>query len=99
MVSLWWWAAASNGLHSYVSVLRQVLDDLAAAGGTRLENAAGRYRLQVADADCDALLFAARAAEGRQALQDDRPVRAADRLSRALALWRGPPLEDLTDLD
>lgn len=91
--------SARANLHSYVSALRQILDTVSEAGGARLANAAGGYRLDVAETECDAMLFAALSAEGRQALQEDRPVRAADRLGRALGLWRGPPLEDLTDLD
>lgn len=92
-------ASARANLHSYVSALRRILDTVSEAGGARLANAAGGYRLDVAETEYDAMLFASLSAEGRQALQQDRPVRAADRLGRALALWRGPPLEDLSDLD
>ncbi len=91
--------SARANLHSYVSELRRVLDSVREAGGTRLAKVAGGYRLDITEGECDALLFASLAARGQQALMEDRPVLAANQLGRALALWRGSPLEDLVDLD
>ncbi|WP_433796724.1 BTAD domain-containing putative transcriptional regulator [Actinoplanes sp. CA-252034] len=92
--------SARANLHSYVSNLRRILDAAGGqTGGRKLTQAVGGYRLDVAEDEYDAMLFAALAAEGRQALREDQPLRAADRLGRALALWRGPPLEDLSDLE
>ena len=92
-------SSARANLHSYVSALRQVLDGVGETARSRLTKTAAGYRLDVAEDECDAMLFDALAAEGRRALANDQPARAADRLGRALALWRGPPLEDLADLD
>jgi DNA-binding SARP family transcriptional activator len=92
-------ASARANVHSYVSALRQVLDRVREPAGSRLVKAASGYRLDVPESQCDAMLFAGLAAEGRRALVEDQPARAADRLGRALGLWHGPPLEDVADLD
>ncbi|GIH02985.1 hypothetical protein Rhe02_10520 [Rhizocola hellebori] len=52
------------------------------------------YLLQVGAGQLDLASFDQLAAEGRAALLDGKPERAADSLGRALALWRGDPLSD-----
>lgn len=53
------------------------------------------YVLNVADGDVDTHEFDALVADGRNALEDGDPVRAAALLSAALRLWRGPFLADV----
>ncbi|WP_433688623.1 AfsR/SARP family transcriptional regulator [Micromonospora carbonacea] len=69
--------------------LRGVLGDDAIA--TR----PGGYRLTVADADLDARVFAAGAAEAAALARSGRAAEAARRYGEALALWRGPVLADV----
>ena len=80
---------ASN-LHTYVSRLRDRLGD------TVIDHAGPGYRLQVADADLDLLVFRAASEHGRQALRDDDPRTAARHLRHALAQWRDRPLADVS---
>jgi DNA-binding SARP family transcriptional activator len=55
----------------------------------------GGYLLRVAPGALDAERFEAFVADGRQALQAEQPQAAADVLSQALRLWRGPALSEL----
>jgi predicted ATPase/DNA-binding SARP family transcriptional activator len=82
-------AGAANALQSLVSRLRPVVEPAA------VELAPGGYRLAVEPDAVDARRFERLAAEGRRALADGEPARAADLLREALALWRGEPLSDL----
>ena len=52
------------------------------------------YELELAPGQLDADEFERLAAEGRAALSYGDPAAAARCLRDALALWRGPPLED-----
>src|SRR4051812_14893587 len=55
-------ASARANMHSYVSALRRIVDALSGTDGSPLVNAAGGYRLDVAESQCDAMLFAGLAA-------------------------------------
>jgi DNA-binding SARP family transcriptional activator len=66
-----------------------------ARGEPALASHTGGYVLRVAPGALDAERFEGLAAEGRRALEADRPEIAADTLHRALALWRGPALADV----
>ncbi len=66
-----------------------------ALGAAGIETVAGGYRLTVRPADLDAEVFRARVQDGRRALEDGEPARAAELLRAALSVWRGPPLADL----
>jgi predicted ATPase/DNA-binding SARP family transcriptional activator len=81
-------AGATNALQSLVSRLRRVLPDGA------VESLPAGYRLA---AQVDADEFERLAAQGRQALARGDAAGAADLLARALRLYRGEPLVDVTD--
>ncbi|MEV4313756.1 BTAD domain-containing putative transcriptional regulator [Actinocrispum sp. NPDC049592] len=86
---------APVALRTYVSALRQVL---MLAKGTELPCLAtvpGGYQLHCAPTDLDLLAFEDLAAQGRQAVVGGHPAQAAERLRRALGLWRGRPFEDV----
>src|SRR4051794_11177061 len=83
-------AGATRTVRVYVSRLRKALGDAGAVTTT----AAG-YRLRVRPDELDAERFHRGVATGRLALAAGEPERAALVLEEALALWRGPPLDDL----
>src|SRR5437868_2802611 len=81
--------AAETTLRSYLSRLRSAL------GAGRLQTGSTGYALAVAPRELDAHEFEHLLAAGREALARNAPRQAADRLRRALALWRGPPFADV----
>jgi DNA-binding SARP family transcriptional activator len=100
LVDLLWGEApprsAVANLHTYAAQLRMLIASGAALEGPpRLRATGGGYTLAVAAGDLDLLRFQSLLGKGRQALADGHPAVAAERLTRALALWRGRPLEDL----
>ncbi|HEY1322358.1 MAG TPA: BTAD domain-containing putative transcriptional regulator, partial [Streptosporangiaceae bacterium] len=76
----------------YVLRLRRLAGD--PAGRILITRAPG-YLLAPAAAAADASRFEELLAEGRRALDDDDPERAAVTLAEALALWRGAALADV----
>ncbi|MGC1213311.1 MAG: BTAD domain-containing putative transcriptional regulator, partial [Micromonospora sp.] len=82
----------ANALQALVSRLRR------AVPGLPVETQAGGYRLTVGRDVVDAHRFERSVTTGRALLGDD-PDRAYERLTEALALWRGPALADVTDAD
>jgi DNA-binding SARP family transcriptional activator len=86
-------ASASGTLQSYVSRLRRSL------GPDHLVWDKLGYRLELAPTQVDASRFEILADEGRQRLEEGRPAEARAVLEEALALWRGPALADVADLD
>ncbi|MGC5016835.1 ATP-binding protein [Streptosporangium sp. DT93] len=82
----------AHALQSQVSRLRQVL-----GGHAAIEAVPSGYRLAVDPGDLDAYRFESLADEGRAALGDGDPARAAALLREALDLWRGPALADVAD--
>jgi DNA-binding SARP family transcriptional activator len=94
----WLWSAeqppsAKANLQSYVSDLRRALLEAGLAGS--LHTTATGYLLQVGPEQLDADLFQELADAGQRALRRDAPALAAERLTRALGLWRGTPLEGM----
>ena len=83
---------ALKRLQLTITRLRKALDS---SGGRALETVAGGYRLTVGPSDLDADVFRARVRDGRRALEQGEPARAAEILRAALGLWRGPPLADV----
>ncbi|GAA2585340.1 BTAD domain-containing putative transcriptional regulator [Actinomadura fulvescens] len=81
--------AAANALQSLVSRLRPLI------GRERLESRPGTYRLLVPPAAVDAYDFETRVA---RALRTDDATERASALREALALWRGPALEDVAGM-
>jgi predicted ATPase/DNA-binding SARP family transcriptional activator len=82
-------SAPRNALHHHVARLRAALGEDAIAGST------DGYVL--GGARVDALLFEELLAEARGALRDDDVHSAEDSVAAALALWRGPALQGLTE--
>jgi WD40 repeat protein/DNA-binding SARP family transcriptional activator len=81
---------AHKMLHNQVSALRRALG----ANG-RLETRGSGYRLKVAQGERDVDRFEALVARGRERLCLD-PQEAAAAFRRAIDLWRGPALADLS---
>jgi two-component SAPR family response regulator len=94
----WMWTgdrppSARANLQSYASDVRRTLR--AAGIPDCLHTTATGYLLQVRTEQVDAELFDDLAAAGQQALWSDAPTLAVEKLTRALGLWRGTPLEDI----
>jgi SARP family transcriptional regulator, regulator of embCAB operon len=89
-------ADATHNLHVYVANLRKILG---ASGLDPKEVLASKpgYRLNVPDTSCDLGRFATEKAAGVQAAAAGRFKQASDRLSAALAQWRGPALQELRE--
>ncbi len=81
----------TKNVHVVISRLRKALRD---HNGIVRRTEAG-YMLQVAPDAVDLERFKALVSEGRHALTGGRPEEAGTILRSALALWRGPPLEDV----
>lgn len=79
-------ATVAKSIQVYVSRLRKEL------GAGRLITCAPGYLLRLDESELDVARFELLLAEART----DEPAAAAERLRDALALWRGPPLADLT---
>ncbi|WP_405815959.1 winged helix-turn-helix domain-containing protein [Streptomyces sp. NBC_01390] len=84
-------ADAPAALQALVGRLRRAL------GPDTIASAEGGYRLCAVPDDVDLHRFARLAEEGKRALADDDPAKAALVLDDALALWHGPALADLPD--
>jgi predicted ATPase/DNA-binding SARP family transcriptional activator len=80
---------ARNTVQVYVSQLRKLLPD------ATLETAPPGYRVVVEPESIDLFEFVRLSEEGRAALGAGDAAGAADTLRAALALWRGPALDDL----
>lgn len=79
-------------LQSHVSHLRRALQPTAGPGGASvLRHRAGGYVLELAPEQIDTFRFELLVAEGRRLLDRPDPLAARDRLTEALALWRGTP--------
>ena len=85
---------AQHTLEVYVSRLRKTLEST--AGGPVVLTRPGAYMLHSPDERIDLRRFERLAAQGRRALADEAPDRAAADLREALALWRGAPLSDVS---
>jgi SARP family transcriptional regulator, regulator of embCAB operon len=89
--------AARASLQSYVSNLRRILGEAGVEPRSVLASAPPGYRLSVPDDACDIGGFIAEKTAGVQAAAAGRFEQASRHLSAALALWRGPVLDDLRD--
>jgi len=85
-------AKANNIVSIYVHKLRRLIGD---AEGRVLVSRAPGYLLRIEPGDLDMQEFESLLADGRNALDSGDPKRAADLLTKALALWRGPLLADV----
>jgi predicted ATPase/DNA-binding SARP family transcriptional activator len=93
------WESAGPGaekrLQMAVARLRKVLEE-ADGGERRLRTVGGGYLLVVAPGELDADVFRAGVRGGRSALAEGDAARASELLGRALSLWRGPPLAEVS---
>lgn len=86
---------ARAALHVYMAQLRT---HLAEGGGSATICTEGPgYVLRLGDAELDHFAFRDRCAAARRAMARHDPEVAADELSTALEMWRGPALAGLTD--
>ena len=83
---------AANLVSVYVLRLRRALSD---PEGRVLTTRAPGYQLRLQPGDLDAERFEILAGQGRKALSDGDPRRAAEALAEALGLWRGRALDDV----
>jgi predicted ATPase/DNA-binding SARP family transcriptional activator len=84
---------SATTLRSYVSRLRTAL------GADAVQGLHGGYAAAIPEAAIDAARFEALLDEGTAALARGSAGLAAERLSTALALWRGPAYADLRDCE
>ena len=82
---------ATSSLQVYVHGLRQAL------GAERIETHGNGYRVHLAPGELDAERFERLVDDAARALAEGRPGDAEEDLTRALALWSGPPLADVAD--
>jgi predicted ATPase/DNA-binding SARP family transcriptional activator len=99
------WAAdpppsAGNLVQTYVSAWRKAVepDRTGRGGGDRLLTAGSGYRLRIEPGELDLDQFTNAVGGGQAVAAAGDPRTGATRLGEALALWRGPPLADLTGL-
>ena len=83
---------AANLVSVYVLRLRRVLGD---PEGRVLTTRAPGYQLLLHPGELDAESFGTLAGQGRKALAEGDPRRAAEALAEALGLWRGKALADV----
>lgn len=83
--------SAPVNLRSYVSDLRRLLRS--EHGVPRIDTVNGGYLLTAGPDDLDVLAFTALAQEGRDCLSRGDHEQAAELLTRATGLWRGPVLD------
>jgi DNA-binding SARP family transcriptional activator/Tfp pilus assembly protein PilF len=84
--------APESNIRTYVAGLRQRLS----GGSSRLRTAPGGYQLEVQPGELDMDTFSQLAERGSRALRQGDFTTAAAQLVRALSLWNGPPLAELT---
>jgi DNA-binding SARP family transcriptional activator len=103
LINAVWPESAPEGaratLHSYVSNLRRLIGTANVDPKTVLAGVPPGYRLAVNDMQTDLGRFAAQTHEGIRAAAARRFEDASLHLGAALAEWRGPVLEDLSDFD
>jgi DNA-binding SARP family transcriptional activator len=90
---------ARASLHTYVSNLRRLLNDVDVDGRAVLAAVPPGYRLSVPDMDCDIGRFVREKTAGICAAVDGQFELASRHLSAASAEWRGCVLEDLRDFE
>jgi predicted ATPase/DNA-binding SARP family transcriptional activator len=84
-------ASAAQSLQVYVHNLRRVL------GTRRIATQGTGYQLLLDPDELDVARFDRLVGRARTAFESDRPADAADESRRALALWRGAALADITE--
>ena len=94
-------ATATGTLQNYISQLRKAIEPGVSSGAAprMLVTAEPGYRLVIPSQDLDAWRFERLLAEGRAAVHDGRAAMAVQLLAEGLALWRGPALADVADVE
>ena len=90
---------AANALQQSISRLRRTLGEAGAPDQTVLVTRSPGYVLQVAPDRVDLQRFELLSHEAHRTLENGDTAGGADYLREALALWRGPPLADLTEFE
>jgi len=90
-------ASVAATIHTLVSRVRRILEG--PDRGVTIRSEGGGYLIEMDPALLDVNRFQDHAAAGRAAAAEGAWSEAADRLRRALSLWRGPALADLVDHD
>jgi predicted ATPase/DNA-binding SARP family transcriptional activator len=90
-------ASVAATVHTLVSRLRRTIEE--AGGGIAIRSEGVGYVMDVDPSCVDVHRFEAHLAAGRSALAEGSPEEATRWLRRALSLWRGPALEDVSDRD
>jgi len=90
-------ASASASVQSLVFRLRRGLAEISPEGAGSLRSREPGYVLEADPAQVDAHCFERLVAEAQRHQARGDPETAADTLRRALDLWRGPALADLSD--
>jgi DNA-binding SARP family transcriptional activator/class 3 adenylate cyclase len=86
--------SAVKALQVHVSRLRGVVGGAGVRGAGRLATAGGGYVLRLAPGELDAEVFEQLIEEGGRLIAENAWEPAIETFSRALELWRGPPLSD-----
>jgi len=86
-------------LHVRISELRGALRGSSEADSAGILTRGSGYSLVVGPDDLDARSFERLSTAGHSALRQGDNVGASTRLAEALAMWRGPPLDDVADED
>ena len=86
-------ATAAHIIETYVSRLRRVLREVGIHDALIMRPPG--YMLRIDPDELDLNRFESLLREGRRALAEDEPEAAAEHLRQALALFRGPPLDDV----
>src|SRR5262249_23677612 len=89
--------SAEQTLTAYISRLRRALDT--DGEPTRLVREPRGYRVRLDAGELDLDEFERRLLCGRKALDSGDPEKARDELARGLALFSGPPLQDLLEVE
>jgi predicted ATPase/DNA-binding SARP family transcriptional activator len=89
-------AGANKSLQMAVARVRKALDLAGVDAQATVRTVGHGYCLALSLEELDSERFAALMATGTAALDSDDPVRAREVLSEALALWRGPPLTEVS---
>ena len=90
-------ASVAATIHTLVSRVRRILEG--PERGITIRSEGGGYLIEMDPGLLDVNRFHEHAAAGRTAAADGAWSEAADRLRRALSLWRGSALADLVDHD
>jgi DNA-binding SARP family transcriptional activator len=93
-------ASVQSTVQSLVYRVRRVLADAGSeAAGVTLRGRGSAYVLEADDLQVDARRFESLLGRGRELLAAGAADGAARALASALAMWRGPALEDLADVE